>query len=551
MPGVKRHLEDADDHKILPSRSRRKAKRVCTASRSGAATFAQSNQQIAPATDTPVVLDDNAPSREAHSQECPAESAPDRPENDILPPDNDHRVADEGPSSHQQGLGTSPDITPMPKPRHQDECLDCGVDPSLQVLSNQQSVNANENHDSQKLQKNQLLDQTDPTDPSTSTNMEVDTPIDAFKSSEAPNKRLVNLQFQSPHESRLMGSITYSVAVPAVNDGVDKALNDDGHDTEGDDQQMEAEVHPGSFDLQFRKVDQDFAARFDDRDVADELRSEIRRRSNMLLPLDERAKPLRAAMLDALQNEIEKQKGFADLIAEGDRLVAKLKEVQQQKKAAKNAAKQTAKEIGSSNRRASDRKRLTSRTNDSPVAEENGRRSRSRSRRPSRPSRKVIDISDGDDSNPDEQPETIATIPDMTPSPRSRDTGTQLHDKSAQTDTSVVGATAPRLEKASDSAETLATTAKGPSNGTRMTARVEGEANAERGPSTASSPSDDGTEMCIMKSPCGLFPGENEDASQLACIASPVSPLRGVSPGAKNGNYPQLKIALRLGPGPK
>lgn len=368
--------------------------------------------------------------------------------------------------------------------------------------------------------------------------------------------RKIQLQFLAPIESRLMGSLTYSIPIPKSGREGDEKLK--GGDSKYAPQANVFGVESGAYvdgmELHFRKTDANFTAAFDDSLVADELRSEISRQSTTLLALEDQARPLRATLLDALQTEFDNQREYAELLAEEKNIAARLKEMQQQKKAAKVTEKGVTKEVTNANRRTSERRRPAprNRARSEESKYQDSRTPRSRSRRVLRPSRKLLedmDDDDDDDNDVDEQQQPMVLA--------SKEGSSQLKGPSFKRNP--LSAFEP-VDSVSTPVDNLSAEVVNPSSGTissaprtspqrtieTATSHSEFDSPRDPGPCTAPSPSDDGTAIGIAQSPCGIFPGESEENSKPTRVPSPVSPLQATTPRNQYESFPKMKMALKV-----
>lgn len=374
--------------------------------------------------------------------------------------------------------------------------------------------------------------------------------FDDLNKSFCQSSRKVKLQFLSPSESRLMGSLTYSIPVPAPILEGSEPLKGPGSSSEGVHRtnlsEVENEAYVGDLELQFRRADANFAFAFNDRDVADELRYEISRQSKLLLNLGDQTRPLRGALLNALQLECDNQKEFAQLLAEEKSIVDQLKVIQHRKKTVKVVEKEVAREVSVTNRRTSERRRSTPFSRGIEAKGRDLRRPRSRGRRISRPSRKLLEDLD-DDEVDDEEQQPVALGSGANPSdmvaPFSEIAPCTSFTPDANISTPMEFAQTEAI-RPSHVSTTFAPHA--PLQSIVETANVSSacEPSRDAESSTAPSPSDDGTAAGIAQSPCGIFPGESEENSKFARVPSPVSPLQAVAPRSQYECFPDMTVAL-------
>lgn len=318
-----------------------------------------------------------------------------------------------------------------------------------------------------------------------------------------PGYQQVYLEFQSPAEKRLMGTLTYSIPIPADPGHEDEKLNETADQRQADDDdevEFVDQAQVEDLELEFRKPDIDFATGLDDRDTTDELGPDMLRLSIMMQATAQTTRPHRNMVLSKLQAEFERQDEIADMACEEKRILVRLKEIADAKSAPKPtpAAKRRAPE----RRRSSTRARSESRQPES-------RPPSSRRRRTSRPTRKVIELDD------DEDDDVVVVVPMNVEDGDVRDSV----QPPPVTDDGFLEIPKPSLilRKSLDL-----------SSATRMI------------PSR-----DTGDASEAVRSPVGIFPRESDESDQLVRMPSPVSPLLAATPGCSQQFVPQAKNLLK------
>ena len=183
---------------------------------------------------------------------------------------------------------------------------------------------------------------------------------EALKSHDDENdedsREAVALQFVSPVEPRLMGTLTYSFPVDAAPEKDDRQVS--VVDTPPEVKQntfAEEGICLEGMDLEFRKSNRPFDDVCEDRDVVDELRPEIMRLNNLLNGLGPKTKPLRNMIHAVIKKEMIRHNEALEAETEEARIIARLKEIEKDKAAAKAKEKAAEAKEKAAARRASGR----------------------------------------------------------------------------------------------------------------------------------------------------------------------------------------------------
>lgn len=358
--------------------------------------------------------------------------------------------------------------------------------------------------------------------------------------------RRVRLEFLSPADDRLMGSLTYCIPLPVARlreaEEVNKQCDQiDIEESCGTGSLLQTRVD--DLELEFRKSSLDFATSFDDRDTTDELAPELLRLSTKMQTKCYESSRDRCEVTSKLHSELARQDSLASLAAEESQILGRLKEVAAAKRASKQAlavpstraprqrrssakARSTSGEPPSAGRarRTPSRPRLSSkstRTSSQPTPT----LASSRARRTSKPTRKVIVISDDEDDEHVDvvRPETIDDADEkgsveFIPAPAKNadvvEVLRQVQDN--EDDDFLVILPRPKVQNETHENSSAAT--------------------------TPSSETGDPSES--VRSPVGIFPRETDDGSHVGRIPSPVSPLMAATPKKPDLNVEKAKVAV-------
>lgn len=136
------------------------------------------------------------------------------------------------------------------------------------------------------------------------------------------------LQFVSPNDPRLMGSVTYSLA-EAVDPKphLDQVKRQDEIHPSHDDL-FEETVQLDDWSLKFRAPHRDFSDSFQDIDIKDELGAEMIGLNNVLNDLTKRTTVLRQFACAKVKSAFASQNQFVSMAEEGESIMARLKEIE-------------------------------------------------------------------------------------------------------------------------------------------------------------------------------------------------------------------------------